>query len=464
MTRETVVGFVLAWVALCTATCLAADEPAAPRRFAERVGVNVKFTQGQSMRDLSLLPLLGVRWVRDTAAWPEVEPVAGKYVGFPRAFADRLAFYKRHNIGVCFGLWYDNPAAYPNTAEKPNNNINAEAYGRYAAEVARLLKASGVRFVIELYNEPHNTLKHLGGKWNGEPPAPWLDHYVSMVHAAVREVKAFDPTVKLLAGDDMWVLQYRLLEKGLPPEIDCLTVHPYVRSWAEVVAAEPDTSWTQPFVTVDADRSVRSAVRRLRDHATEKLGRTPAIWITEWGWTLGESIHDREMTEDLLAAMVPRAYLTAADSGVEVLLWFSLQDSVDGPMGLTTNEGRRRLPFQAMQTMTQKLGRTTTLAHVVGADHRTSGLQAYRLAGEGADAVHVVWNINGDTPIEVSKIGPKTISIADVFGRPVATPPAADGRFRLTVGRSPLYLTGLAADAAFNPVVPTGRPPVYLFP
>ena len=49
--------------------------------------------------------------------------------------------------------------------------------------------------------------------------------------------------------------------------------------------------------------------------------------------------------------------------------------------------------------------------------------------------------------------------VSDMIDRPVA--PHGD---RLTFGRSPLYLTGLPDDVTFRPVVPEGRPPVYLFP
>lgn len=441
----------------------AAAQDAPPRRFDSRIGVNVKFIQGQPASGLRLLPELGVKWVRDSVLWADLEPTAGQYAPLPDSFLERLAFYKANDIGICFGVWYDNPKAYPNSPENPRNAWNPDAYGRFAAEMARRLRASGVRFVLELYNEPHNSLKDLGGKWNGEPPSPWLDHYVAMVTSAVREIKAVDPSIKTLVDDDMWVLHYRFLEKGLPKELDGLAVHPYVRSWPETSATEPDTSWTQPFVTVDADRSLKSAVRRLRDFGTAKLGRTPAIWFTEWGWPVGEPIHDRPMTEDLLAALIPRAFLTSADAGVEVLLWFSIVDSVDGPMGLTDNAGRRRLPFQAMKYMTARLGRTTRLEHVEGATHPTSGVQAYRLSGDGVDTVWVVWNIDGDAAIDIDGV-PDSLRPVDVLGKPLPPVTAADGRARLTVGRSPIYLSGLRDDCRFTITKADGLVPVYLFP
>ena len=430
----------------------------APRTFRDLVGVNVKFSQGQPQTDLPLLSDLGVRWVRDTVDWPTLEPAAGDFGPFPDAFGERLDFYKAHGIGVVFGLWYDNPAAYPADPTDP------AAYGRHAARVARRLEASGTRFVIELYNEPHNTLKHLGGTWNGAPPAAWLDRYVEMVRAAVRDVKAADPDAKLLAGDDMWVVDYWLLEKGLPRDLDALTIHPYVKSWPESAAVEQDTTWAKPFTLVDADASFRSGVRRLRERADVKLSRVPAIWITEWGWPLGEEIHYRPMTEELLAALLPRAYLAAFDGGVETLCWFSLRDSVDGPMGLTDNDGKKRLPYTAMKVMVEQLGGATEIEHAFGETSPTHGPQAYRLTdADGLDKL-VVFDIDGDSTAALDGQGAASVTAVDVFGRAVEIARDGDGRPLLKLGRSPLYLSGVAAGATLRPDVPPTTRPTYLFP
>ena len=431
--------------------------PPAVRPLRDLFGVNVKFAQGQPIGDLSLLSDLGVRWVRDTALWTDIEQKPGQYSAFPADFQRRLDFYKQHDIGLCFGLWYENPKAYPITPQTPFTAWDADAYGRYAGEIAKRLKASGVRFVIELWNEPHNTMKNFGGQWNGEPPSPWLDQYVTMVHTATAAVKAVDPSIHVLVNDDMWVLHYRFLEKGLPKEVDGLAVHPYVKSWPEFSATEPDTTWTKPFVTVDADRSLKSAVRRLRDYGTAKLGHPPAMWITEWGWPLGEPIRDRPMTEEMLAGLIPRAYLTAADAGVETLLWFSMVDSVDGPMGLTSNDRKMRLTYQSFKTMTKTLGTGTAIEHVVGDDHPTNGLQVYRVdRPEGP--VWIAWNIDGEATVITRGLQDAT----DVLGKAVTIDRTKTDDIRLPIGRSPLYLTG--RDVVIEAEKRGGVSPHYLFP
>ena len=424
------------------------------RTFRDLVGVNVKFSQGQPQRDLALLEELGVRWVRDTVPWPTLEPRAGEHVPFPADFAGRLDYYKKHDIGVVFGLWYDNAAAYP------ENPTDPAAYGRHAAEVAKRLKASGVRFVIELYNEPHNTMKDLGGTWNGTPPAAWLDRYAAMVAAAVRAVKAVDPEVRLLAGDDMWVIDYWLLDKGLPRDLDALTIHPYVKGWPERAAVEQDTGWAAPFTLVDADASFASGVRRLQERARDKLGKVPAVWVTEWGWPLGQDVLYRPMTEELLSGLLVRSHLAAWSAGVETLCWFSLQDSVDGPMGLTDNDGKRRRTFDAMRVMVATLGNATTLEHVLGGDRPAVGPQAYRATGPGLDVL-IAFDIDGDSTATLE--AGSAVSISDVFGNPVALP-TRRGRLTVPLGRSPLYLSNVPAAATLAPDRPTTVKPTYLFP
>ena len=61
--------------------------------------------------------------VRDAVNWEEMEPSPGNYVAFPSAFQERLAFYKENDIGLIFGLWCDNPRAYPNTPDDPHHSV-----------------------------------------------------------------------------------------------------------------------------------------------------------------------------------------------------------------------------------------------------------------------------------------------------------------------------------------------------
>lgn len=354
--RHSVTGCVLALAcASLSSSALAAT------RFEDTLCLNVKFSQGQPLSDLPMLKQLGVRWVRDSIPWFDVETAPGKFQAFPPDFQTRLDYYRSNGIGLVLLLAYENKRAYPDPADKPVNSASPENYGRYAAEMARRLKAQGLRFVIELWNEPHNSiLKNLGGNWNAAPPSPWVDHYLAMVNDATRRIKEIDPAIKVLSDDDMWVIHYHFLARGLTRQIDGFGVHPYTGGEVpELTAVAHDTDWTRPYTVVDKDRSFSSAMRRLFAFGEDRLGKRPEIWLTEWGWGVGEKSGQGPVQEETIADYLPRAFILAAATGAQATCWFSARDSVDGPMGLTDNQGRKRKAYEAFRNLSETLGKAS---------------------------------------------------------------------------------------------------------
>lgn len=400
------------------------------------------------MRELPELKELGVYWVRDGVSWADFEPEPGRYpAAFTGDFARRLAYYKANHIGVVFLLAYGNPKAYPDTPQQPHHQYDAAAYGRYAAAVAKLMKASGVRFVLEIWNEPHNTLAPaFGGTWNGKPPAPWLDHYVQMVKAAVADAKAVDPKATLLDCDDMWGVHYWFLEKGLPATLDGFAFHPYA-ALPERAAVDQNTAWVKPFTAVDADGTFTSAVRRLRNAGRRKLGHTPQMWVTEWGWETGGKSASGPLTEDTVAAYLPRAFILADAAGVSALCWFSAEGSVDGPMGLENNAGVKRKQYQAFKTLTRQLGAWTLVRQVSGQTHPTSGIQAYLFRGPGGYKL-AAWDIDGgQAPAVIPSLAGAVPRAVDNLGNPRAPVAARRSGAAFLLGPGPLYITGVGPNA-----------------
>jgi hypothetical protein len=425
----------------------------AQRPFKEIMGLGVKFSQGQPLRQLGMLDELGVHWVRDTVMWSEMEPTSGKYSELPRAFQTRLDYYKEHDIGVVFMLAYGNDRAYPATPDKPFAPIDPDALGRYAVHIAKALKQSGVRFVLEVWNEPHNFVVRpmVGGAWNAKPPSPWVQHYVNMVNQVVKQVKAADPSVQVIDCDDMWVLHYWFIEQGLNKELDGFGVHPYSGPNSigpEVAAVYHDTDWTKPFHVVDADRSFRSAVQRLRDKGTAAQARTPDIWITEWGWAVGERSPHGPLSERQVAAYLPRAYIAAAAAGVKVLCWFSSQDSVDGPMGLLANDGSERPSFDAYLTMSRQLGALTLDRQLLGAKSTTQGVQAYLFKGQAEHSKLVIWAMDDTNHALKLPNSWKVSSTVNFLGEKIK-PTELNGQSVWKITTEPLYLT-IAGEAHDN--------------
>jgi hypothetical protein len=424
------------------------------RPFGETLGLGVKFAQGQPLSELPTLDELRVRWVRDLIVWPDIEPQPGSYVAFSSSLKQRLDYYRDHNIGLVALITLSNSKSYPATSTDATRPFNAEAFANFAVQVAKMLKAQGVRFVIELGNEPHNSsmYKLLGGQWNGKPSSPWLDQYVRMVNAAVTAVKSYDSSVRLLSQDDMWVLHYWFLEGGLPAKLDGFSVHPYVPGIPERAAIAQDTDWVKPFVAVDADRSFTSAVRRLREQGAAKFQRAPEMWITEWGWPVGTDT--KQVSEETLAGYLPRAFILAAMSGVEAMTWFSAQDTVDGPMGLSDNNLKRRQSYTAFRVMAQRLGPQKLLRQITGAGALTSGPQGYLFQQPDASSrTLVLWNVDATARWLPLPSGESGDGAVDALGRAVTVSTLGSGQRALRFDAMPIYVPGAWSDAAIGAAV-----------
>lgn len=419
-------------------------EAAPPRQrpLREGLGLNVKFGQGQPLSQLGLLKDLGVRWVRDALAWRQIEPRAGQWVAGPPAWRQRLAYYREHDIGVVFVLGLANEQAWPPTAEQPLRHVDPQAFAAQALQVARMLRAAGVRFVLEVGNEPHSGLlpKLLGGHWSGRAPAPWLDHYVAMVQAAVRAVKDFDPAIRVLCDDDLWVVHHRYLDAGLPAALDGFALHPYSNVGPERIPSQ-DTDWVRPYRLSDEDRSVGSAVRHLREAGARKLGHVPQIWFTEWGCPVGDK-GPQFVSAELQAARLPRAFILAEAAGVEALCWFSAHDAGEGSFGLLDNAHRPRPAFQAFRTLHAELGDWQLERQVLGRAQPTRGLQGH-LFRQGSQRKLAIWQAD-ETVQPLALKGPLqgASAVVDALGQ------VQDAAGPLRVGALPLYLLLDAAAAA----------------
>jgi hypothetical protein len=402
--------------------------------FGETVGLNVKYVQGEPWDQdaKQMLIELGVRWVRDVVEWYGMEQEPGVYSDFPDEFKERLAFYKQNNIGVVFGLWYHNSNAYP------DDPLNAEAYGNYAAYVATLLKASGVKFVLEVWNEPRTFFIQpmLGGDWVGRPPSPWLDHYVEMATKVVNKVKAIDPTIKVLVNDDLYVTHYWYLEKGLPQALDGFAIHPY-STHPEHAAVSFDTDWCWPWQVVDIDNTIGSGVRRLKEQGQLKLGKSMEVWSTEQGWWQGDA-----ESEEQAAMFLPRAFITSADSGVAVTCWFSSQDVTDGPMGLKDYWGNPRKSYTAFKVMNEQLGGYALIKHTQ-ATGDSYGLQSYVFQGPSGDTKVVVWVVEEGQQAVYRIYDVEGVTAVDHLGNHV------DVFSEMIVGNGPIYLSGIKPTSFF---------------
>lgn len=419
--------------------------------FRSTFGLVTKFSQGQPLHHLRLLKELKVSWVRDFVLWSDIEPKAGRYEDWPADFAKRLEYYKEHDIGIIYVLAYANGKAYPNTETNPHASIDAEALGRYATYIAKKLRSSGVRFAIEVWNEPHNfqILQMVGGKWNGAPPSPWVTHYVRMLNQVQHNLMKIDPEIPVLSSEDVWVNHYRFAEHhALNRSFRHVGLHPYTNDTStgpEVAAATQNADWARPFTLVDADRSFHSAIARLREFTSQSTGNQAQVWITEWGWRVdAKAPHGRLSAEDV-AAYLPRAFILASESDSVVLCWFSMYDSVDGSYGLLNNHSHVRSAYQAYKTMADLIGDAFFVGKISRNTSRVSGLQAFNFK-LGSKRIAVIWTAdNTKTEVELPNVW-KVLSTTTYTGLPATTP--SRPLYTVVASKAPLYIVYEASDSA----------------
>ena len=398
--------------------------PNAATLFGDMVGLGVKFQQGQPLTELPALVDLGVKWIRSDVWFADFNATTGVFA--PNSTVQAMAaFCAANNIGFVALLQI--------------GSFDPVVFARFSVEVAKYLKTTGARFVIELGNEPHNSglAAQFGGSWQGAGPAAWLVQYVALVNASVQALKALDPAIKMLSDDDMWIVSYWMLQAGLSTGLTGMAFHPYPggADRPEQTAVQWNTDWCAPFQVVDADSSFGSAVRRLRAQGLAKLGHNPELWATEMGFNQAGGA----AREALVASLVPRAFILASESGIDTLCWFSAQDGPDGPMGLKDNLLVKRPSYNAFKTMTQQLSAYKRAVRIAGAAHSLVGIQAFVLDG-ATDRKVVVWTADSTT-VSARSPAPISSAVVDVFGTVRQNDPI------MAFTGSPIYFTTQSTDA-----------------
>ena len=265
-----------------------------------------------------------------------------------------------------------------------------------------------------------------------------------MVHEAVEQAKAVDPDVTLLINEDVWVAHYWFTEHGVPRQLDGVALHPYVHGRSagpEETNFGPDVEWARPFTIVDEDRSFASAVRRVRQQYGNVLDHDPEIWVTEWGYRIGDPLApEGPMTESLAAAYLPRMYIIAAAQNIRGTFWHNLQDLNDGPYGLLRNDGEPREAYTSFKTMTQELAEYKLIKSLSGESHPTEGLHAYLFEGE-ADWKIAAWNIEGQSWIEIETTATTPLEAVNHLGDFVQINYLRNGTPVIRLGIGPVYIT-----------------------
>lgn len=324
----------------------------------ERFGVATHF--GIGWHDPALIPFIrnaGFGWIRDQIDWSNIEPEPGKY---RLPVRDAVWIQKCHEAGlkICLILCGGN--------KNLPDQYDATHYAGAAAFLARELK--GKIHALEVLNEPNasgfNT--YYGGAWNGRESGGgnsiWIGKYVHLLNETAKQVKAVNPGIKVVGLGAVPPANYRMLRDGVASEVDAVVDHPYsMRSIPELIPYPATTEILERDGVTVADKSgsFRSFIEHLRAEMARSGGKKE-IWLTEWGYTTflqKEQTQHQPSTEDAQAAYAARRFLECFGLGVELSIYYNLQDNGVDPsnpehhFGLLRRDGTPKLAYQVLKRL-----------------------------------------------------------------------------------------------------------------
>ena len=346
-------------------------------------------------RLLDLAAAAGIGIVRDEPNWAYCEKTPGQYEMSP--FHEELVdgLVKRGMKFLCL-LTFDNPGAYP------DNPLDADAFARWAVWMADHLKGRCDTF--EIFNEPHNFRfwKQYGpvyGCTDRRDPR-WIRHFTDFTRTVDDALAGRG--LRVGVGSEDWPdLLYTMLEQGIARPHNIVTIHPYDHrqpfperagwlrdGFAELrrrITANYNTESQSHRDTEFADEPGASVSPSLR----VSVLKTPAIAITEVGWTTYDNTRDAThapvgnyppSTFAEQAERIVRAYLIARQAGAEFVCQYDFKDDglkrnhTEDNFGLLDYWGHPKPSYAAVAAMTRLVGHAERVREARGGDGRTQAL------------------------------------------------------------------------------------------
>ena len=448
------------------------------KKFGEAVGLQAPFTQYTKLADGGPWFVdLGIKWAREDMNAYSIEPSPGMYQfndrfgnasGVP-TMHERFQFYADNNIHVIVVVGGVNTRAYPK--EQGEGGVYpVEAYGDYALAVAKQLETYGNDFIIEIMNEPVNFMrgalnkagnKQGGGNQQGGSPsgdvAAWMKRYVAMANNAIQKIKAYNPKIKVIAGESaIWAISnYWMVQAGIDSRMDGFIIHPYWKPFPG-----KGNNYNVPYwKMINDDQSRRSNIQRTGYEFEKKFGHRVPPYSTEVGFSDmtvgGGGAHDKQKPE-VIAAYLPREFITEFAAGVEVIQWFVLKSpsaKFGDPFGLVSMKGHeKRKAYFSMKTMVKQLADYKMIDQIAGRESTVAGTQAYLFKNDANNYKLVIWDIMNDSKdineTKTVKIGlntanPDKVKLYDIYGKELKTSFDNKGNLQLKIGISPIYIDGV---------------------
>jgi Cellulase (glycosyl hydrolase family 5) len=300
---------------------------------------------------------LGARSVKLLVHWAAVAPTAESTPNLTRYDG---AVDLARATGLRVQLTLDGPApAWATTDNRVGNQRpNANAFARFATAVATHFKGRVARYAI--WNEPN---------WHGHltptRDAPRL--YRALYRAGWASIRRAEPEAQVLFGElaplgrpEAATPPLRFLRAATcsnrrwhaarrcrPLRTSGFAHHPYTLRWNPTFpGASPDD------VTTGSLGRLVSALRRLarRGALSTPAGRTPPLYLTEWGW----HAHSLRIPEPIRSCFIADGLaLIAHQPSVREVIWYQLVGTGEPPphwdTGLLDPDGQPRPAYTALR-------------------------------------------------------------------------------------------------------------------
>jgi autotransporter-associated beta strand protein len=290
----------------------------------EGLGVNIHFT-GDPTQDLSMIQAAGFKFVRMDFAWNWIETTQGQY--------NFQAYDQLYDACTSLGIRILGILDYGNSLYGTNANTETflQGYTQFAAATAAHFQKDGI--IWEIWNEPNTTL------W---PGGANVTQYMALVTNAVPAIRQADTNATIIApatsGIDTNFLT-GCFQQGLLNLVDAVSVHPYLMSPPEPVAAD--------YLTLSN--------LILQYHPSGPL----PIVSSEWGYTTAEPSYP--ISDQLQGDYLARMFLMNLSQGIPLSIWYDWIDDgtnstdPEDNFGTVNTDYTVKPAYQEMELLTSSL-------------------------------------------------------------------------------------------------------------
>lgn len=297
-------------------------------------GLGVSIHPGLKEEEIQSIAEAGFRWVRIDIFWSSIETKKGIY-DFKGTGYDQLnKSLKENNIKPYYILDYGN-SLYERD-RSVNTSEGREAFTKFVkATVTRYGNQKGI---WEIWNEPN-----IEKFWS---PQPSELNYALLVKKVAPVIKENDKgstiVAPALAGINEQSLTWmqNVLEQGILPYIDAVSVHPY--------------QYDNPENVIDQYQELRSLIK---SYSKEDV----PIISGEWGYSLSNTKNQKPITEMQQAEYIARMNLINSSEKIPVSIWYDWKNDGENPnnrehnFGLNSYHSTPKLSYLSIQTLSRTL-------------------------------------------------------------------------------------------------------------